>query len=380
MAIGLDSIIKDAVASKIIDPLGGLLDIKHKVIKATSNSIFKEDPVRLMRAIRLAAELNFTISPETKDLMRQNCHLINTVAGERVREELLKLLAKTNSSRFLLYMDNIGLLTALIPELSASKRVEQPREHQWDVFNHSIKVVDAVDFLFRKGNWQYTNKEVLNYVPWSAELEKHFSTKVNSGSNRRLLLKLAALLHDIAKPQTKMINTKGRIRFLGHPMQGVPIAATVLEKIRFSTKEIKLITAIVRYHLRPVQVSHGELPTHRAVYRYFRDTDDAAIDILFFSLADHLATRGRSLNIIGWQHHAAIVKYLLNQNLKQKRGVIIPKLISGHDLIKNFNLKPGPRIGMILEAVREAHACREITTKDEALAYVNHLLSSKKGD
>ncbi|MFH1662341.1 MAG: HD domain-containing protein [Chloroflexota bacterium] len=380
MAISLDKIVKGTATSEIIDPFNGLEDIERRVIKATGDTIFREDAARLLRAVRLAAELNFIISPETETLIRQNCHLITTVAGERVREELLKLLVNTDSSQLMLYLDDLGLLTALIPELAETKGVEQPTEHQWNVFNHSVKVIDAADFILRKGNWEYTGREVLDYINWSAELAEHFELKVSGGSNRRLLLKLAALLHDIAKPQTKMINAQGRTRFHGHPQQGAPIAAAILERLRFSTKEVKLVAAIVRHHLRPVQTSHGELPTGRAIYRYFRDTDDAAIDVLFFSLADHLATRGANLDIANWQQHTSLVNYMLDQHSTQRGEVTSPKLISGHDLIRNFNLKPGPEIGRVLEAVREAHACREITSRDEALAYADHLLSSKRGD
>ena len=380
MAIGLDKIVKGAATSEIIDPFNGMEDIERQVVRAIGDKIFKEDALRLLRAVRLAAELNLTISPETEALIRQNCHLITGVAGERVREELLRLLANTDSGQLLLYLDDLGLLTTLIPELAKTKGVEQPREHQWDVFNHSVKVIDAVDFILRKGNWQYTGREVLDYIHWPAELAEHFELKVSSGSNRRLLLKLAALLHDIAKPQTKIINAQGRTRFFGHPKQGAPIAAAILGRLRFSTKEVKLLAAVVRHHLRPVQTSHDELPSGRAIYRYFRDTGDAAIDVLFFSLADHLATRGADLDMVSWQQHTALVNYILDQHSMQKSEATPPKLISGHDLIRNFNLKPGPEVGRVLEAVREAHACREITTRDEALAYAGNLLSSKKGD
>ena len=167
---------------------------------------------------------------------------------------------------------------------------------------------------------------------------------------------------------------------MGHPRQGAPIAASILERLRFSTKEVKLVEAIVRYHLRPVQISQDKLPTHRAIYRYFRDTGDAAIDILFFSLADHLATRGPNLDMINWQEHASLVDYLLTQLFKKESVVVPPKLISGHDLITSFNLSPGPEIGKLLEAIREAQACHEVSTKDDALAYARRLLSLEEGD
>ncbi len=380
MAIDLDKVISGATPADIIDPFNGMQDIEQKVVRATSDTIFKDDAARLLRAVRIAAELNFTINPLTESLILQNSHLITAVAGERVREELLRLLANTESGPLLLYLDELGLLTALIPELADTKGVEQPREHQWDVFNHSVKAVDAVDFILRKEGWQYAGNEILDFVLWSVELAQYFDLKVSGSSNRRHLLKLAALLHDIAKPQTKMINDKGRTRFHGHPKQGAPIAAAILERLRFSNKESKLVAAVVHNHLRPVQTSHSELPSDRAVYRYFRDVGDAAIDTLFFSLADHLATRGANLDITNWREHAAIVDYMLTQHSKQKSEVKPKKLINGNDLMRNFNLKPGPEIGRILEAIQEAQACREITTRDEAMAYINTLLPTKKGD
>jgi poly(A) polymerase len=346
------------------------------VVRAVSEKAFTSDALRLLRAVRLASELGFNISQETEAQIKCHAHLITGVAGERIREELLRLLAAPKTEQLLLYLDNLGLLTALISELAHTKGVEQPREHAWDVFNHSVKTAAAVDFVLRQGDWQYAGgEEVLKLVPWSAELSEHFNQKVSSGSTRRLLLKLAALLHDIAKPQTKIIDERGRTRFLGHPGEGAPIAAHVLERLRFSSKEVKLAAGIVRYHLRPVQMSRGELPSRRAIYRYFRDTGEVAIDTLFFSLADHLATRGPDLDMANWQEHTNIVAHVLSQRSRQNGVVSPPKLINGHDLISNFNLTPGPEIGKLLEAVCEAQASGEVSNREEALSYVKGLLT-----
>ena len=153
------------------------------------------------------------------------------------------------------------MIQSLRPELHLTKGVEQPKEHQWDVFNHSVKTMDAVDFILGQGVWRYAKKEALECIPWSVELDEYFAEKVSGGSDRRLLLKMAALLHDIAKPQTKIINEKGRIRFYHHAKQGAPIAADILERLRFSTRETKLVIAVVRYHLRPVQINRdGQSP------------------------------------------------------------------------------------------------------------------------
>ena len=344
------------------------------MVRAVSETAFESDAARLIRAVRLAAELGFSIDSETEALIRHHSHLITSVAGERVREELLRILAMPRAGQLLAYLEELGLLTTLIPELAPARGVSQPKVHVWDVFDHSIQTVSAAEFLLREGTWEHAGEEILASVPWSTRLSQHFDQEVSRGSTRRSLLKLAALLHDIAKPQTKTLDEDGRARFLGHPEEGAAIAASILERLRFSTREIKLVELMVRYHLRPTQMSHEELPSRRAIYRYFRDTGEAGIDILFLSLADHLATRGPHLDLAQWQEHARIVEYVLTKHFEEESLSVPPKLIDGHDLIKTFGLSPGPRVGELLEAVREAQAAGEVTTRQEALHYVKHLL------
>ena len=376
MAVDLSQLGGKHADSQLIDPFHGWDDLHQGVIRTVSDAAFQSDAARLLRAVRLAAELEFSIDKETEALIQRYSYLIASVAGERVREELLQLLAIPRTEQLLPYLDQLGLLTAMIPELAQTKGVEQPREHFWDVFDHTIQTVIAVDFLLRQGAWEYASEEVLAVVPRSVVLAEHFDLEVSSGSTRRLLLKLAALLHDIAKPQAKAVDTDGRMRFLGHAQEGATIASSILERLRFSTKEVKLVEIMVRYHLRPMQMSHDELPSRKAIYRYFRDSGEAGIDILFLSLADHLATRGPQLNIAHWQEHAQIVEYVLAQRFQEESLVVPPKLVDGHDLINIFAISPGPEIGELLEAVREAQASGELTTREEALSYIRqHLLS-----
>ena len=376
MAIDLSQLGKDYTDVPLIDPVNGWNDLHQGVIRTVAETAFESDAARLLRAVRLAAELDFSIDKETEALIQRYSYLIASVAGERVREELLRLLAIPQAGQLLPYIDKLGLVTAMIPELAQAKGVEQPKEHFWNVFDHSLKTVIAVDFLLRQGAWskgssqKYVSEEVLAATPWSTRLAQHFDLEVSSGSTRRLLLKLAALLHDIAKPQTKAIDAEGRMRFLGHAKQGAAITANILERLRFSAKEVKLVETAVRHHLRPGQMTQNELPSHRAIYRYFRDTEEAGIDILFLSLADHLATRGPQLNMAHWQEHTQIVTYILTQRFEQEALVIPPKLVDGHDLINIFGMSPGPKIGEFLEQVREAQASGELATREEALSYI----------
>jgi len=377
IAVDLSQLGKDYTHVPLIDPFNGWNDLHQGTIRTVAETAFESDAVRLLRAMRLAAELDFSIDEETEALIQRQSYLIARVAGERVREELLRLLAIPQVEQLLLHLDKLRLITAMIPELAQTKGVEQPKEHSWNVFDHSLKTVIAVDFLLRQGAWEYASEEVLAATPWSAELAQHFDLEVSSGSTRRLLLKLAAFLHDIAKPQTKATDTQGRTRFLGHAKEGAVITATTLERLRFSAKEVKLVETMVRHHLRPGQMGQNELPSHRAIYRYFRDTGEAGIDILFLSLADHLATRGPQLNMAQWQEHAQMVDYILTQRFEQEALVVPPKLVDGRDLINIFGMSPGPKIGEILEQAREAQASGELATREEALSYIRERLLSK---
>jgi poly(A) polymerase len=359
----------------LIDPLRGQPDLDDSIIRTVTDHAFSDDPVRLLRAFRLATELDFDLEHKTEDQLTEAVALIAGVPGERIREELLRVLNQSHGGQVFRDMDGMGLLTALIPELTPMKGVEQPKEHHWDVFHHSLKTVDAADFVLHHGFWEYQNEDLLAKIPWTDVIAAHFAQSVSSGSNRRSLVKLAALLHDICKPQTKTFDENGKMRFLGHPESGAEVVQKIMERLRFSAKETKLVTLMTRYHMRPTQTSHDGMPTARAIYRYFRDTGDAGIDTLYLSLADHLATRGPGLLPDQWEYHTQLVAHVLEEHFKQKKQEPI-KLVDGNDLMNLFGMKPGAKMGDLLEAIREAQAAGEITTRDEALEFVKKYLSS----
>lgn len=377
MALDLREVAGGGTGAKLMDPFHSRDDLDHGIIRTVSDTALSSDPVRLLRAVRLATEIGFRIEAKTADQIRSASGLLGTVPGERVREELLSLLEVGRGGHFLLLLDDLGLLAALFPEMDATRGVSQPAEHHWDVFTHSVMTVSAIDYLLHQGVWEFPTTGVLDAVPWSDVCARHFEKPVAAGSTRRTLLKLAALFHDVAKPQTKAPDSGGRTRFLGHADQGSEIAASILERLRFSVRETRLVSVMVKYHLRPTQM--GEPPSHRAIYRYFRDTGDAGIDILYLSLADHLATRGPELIPENWKLHTDTVRYVLEEHFKRESVVPPPKLIDGNDLMDIFGLAPGPRLGQLLEAVKEAHAAGELTNRQEALDYIHNVLSEEKG-
>jgi len=375
---------------ELIDPFSGEEDLRNKIIRAVSEQIFEADAARLLRAVRLAAELDFTIAPETESLIRRHAQAIAKVSGERAREELLRLLTLPRAACHLRYLDELGLLLALVPELAESKGVEQPTVHFWDVFEHSLQTVAAIEFLLRESEWEHGNEDMLATAPWSKIMDRHLSQEVSSGSNHKVLLKLAGLFHDIAKPMTKTIDDTGRARFLGHSKEGAAMTASILERLRFSNREISLVESLVYHHLRPVQMAktgihknsknvsgeNEELPTQRAIYRYFRDTGEVGIDILFLALADCLATRGPLISMEDWGKHCQLINYIIAEHHKQQAKILPVKFVDGHDIMNAFGLAPGPLIGKLLARVHEAHASGELSTKEEALTLVRKELSA----
>lgn len=362
----------------VIDPAGGLRDMEQGIIRHVSEDIFKDDAARLLRAVRLAAELNFTIAAETLELMRRDAACLDAAAGERLREELLRILAAP-SARAWQYLDETGLITALCPEMADGRGIIQPPEHSFDVYRHSLETVGALDYILRRGEWALGRPEALALTGWSPELADYFATPVSHGSTRFQLLKLAALLHDIAKPRTRTVEANGKIRFLEHAERGAGIAADTCQRLRFSTAETDFIADAIRHHMRPNQMSQSGPPSRRAIYRFFRDAADCAVGILYLSLADHLAARGHNLDMVEWQRHAELVNHVLAEKTRQSVTVKPPRLIDGHDLMTAFHLNPGRQIGDILESVREAQAEGLLETKTEALDYVRRRLLSGPG-
>jgi len=374
MALSLDEWGSSEWREHLLDPFGGQEDLRQGVVRAVSDVAFRADPARLLRTARLAATLGFYIDGTTQRVIARDAGLLGMVAAERVRDEFLALVSLRGAKEHLEALDGLGLLTQVVPELEVTKGVTQPREHYWDVFRHSLETVSATERVTEGPR----DDPVLGYVPWDARRSAYFAEVVSDGHTRRTLMKLAALLHDIAKPATKAVDSEGRTRFLGHTGQGASVAEEVLGRLRLSSRGVEMVSGMVAHHLRPTQMSQGvDLPTPRAVYRYFRDLGDIAIDTLYLCFADYLAARGPNLVLDDWQRHVRIVGHILETGLAERTPQRSVKLINGHDLMKTFDLPAGAFLGAVLEAVHEAQALGEVKTREEALAWVGRYIEKK---
>ena len=366
MALAVEDWLTPHWKERIRDPFGGQNDSAEKRVRATSTQVFDEDPARLLRSVRLAAKLGFDIESHTARTIAEKSELLSFTSAERIRYELLTIISLDGAKHHLEKLDELGLLCGIIPEFGITKGVEQPREHYWDVSGHSLNAVEGVERVTSG----VSEDPVCAMVPWDAEMEERFAQEVSDGHTRRTLLKLGALLHDIAKPQTKKVDANGRTRFLGHHTMGASMSGDILHRLRLSKRGVEMVAGMVESHLRPTQMSQGgDMPTSRAVYRYFRDLGDVAIDTLYLSLADHLAARGPELDMDGWRRHVQIIAQILEMRTREQDPVKMTRVITGDDLISELSLAPGPAIGVLLEGLQEAQAAGEVCSLDSALAW-----------
>ncbi len=364
--------------SSFLDPRGGLKDIAAGVIRADITKNLTDDPLRLLRAFRLSAQLGLRLEPKTLEAIAERCRLIKFPAPERVAAELLLLFSLPGASCWIKRLDEYGLLTAVFPELKPARRCAEDYYGSGGVLKHALEVCARVDFLLANLSQIYPDI--------AADLSAHIAAR--GGPSFRAALMLAALLHDVAKPETaKKID--GRLRFFEHDTKGAVAVEKILRRLRLSNALIDIVAAIVRHHLRPGHLAAGGPVTKRALYRFFRDLGTNAPGLLIVCWGDHAsympeAALKRFLKSATTESkpsrlpadarktvaHLKIVSTLLRRWRDLERAPKPSRLLDGREIMKALKIPPGPRIGELLERVREAQAEGKIKDRAQALAFI----------
>jgi putative nucleotidyltransferase with HDIG domain len=370
----------------LIDPLNGLRDLRGKLIRACSPTALSDDPVRGVRAVRLAAQLDFKLDKDTRALIRASASALPNISAERRRDEFIKCLGGQRPAAALRALDLLGLLDALVPEARDLKGVAQSAPHVYDVWEHTLMVItrlaEVIALLGPVHDVDAASDLTLGLISvrlgrYRHQLTTHLNQRLSGDRPARWILMLAALLHDIGKPATRSESEHGRIHFWNHPEIGAEIAAKRLTRLRFSADEIKRARLIVAHHMRPLLLANEPSLSRRAIYRYFRDTDEAGVEIVLNAIADYLGTHGdHPPPQAEWAAFLEVCARLLEAYFeKPAEAVRPPALVSGHDLIEQFGLESGPRLGQLLEALREAQATGEAPDREAALAFVRKKLA-----
>lgn len=370
----------------LIDPTDGVKDIHAKIIRACYANAFSDDPVRILRAVRQAATLDFTIDKQTREWMKQASGQIRIASVERIRDEVFKILNTKRVSDSIKALDMLGVLEQIMPELLKMKGVEQTSPHVFDVWTHTLSVLDYLDRIRLNLYEQPPKNEFAEALQnqlgkFREQIHQHFSESLNIDRTSRSLIFFCALYHDVCKPDTKTIEENGRIRFFNHDVKGADVAAERARSFNLSNDEIERVHVVIKNHMRIHSFTtklenENEYPTRKAIYRFYRDVGKAGIDLILLALADMRGTRHKELTLKTWNIYLEISKILLESYFERPTEIISPpRLIDGNELMKELNLQPSRLIGDLLEAIRENQADGNIQTREQALAFAKEELN-----
>jgi len=372
----------------VIDPLGGVDDLLQKRLRACSPLSFLNDPVRVLRAVRMSSSYNLAILPETRALVSPAVGLIGQVSAERLRDEFLKVLDAPKPDTSLRVMDLFGILEKIIPEVIEMKGVTQSAPHIYDVWEHSLHTVQAMDQVLTLLDEGYVHDNELGGDLFSGMLSQclgrfrkqistHLNTDLVPDRPYRPILFLAALCHDFTKPRHRTVEESGRIRFIGHESSGAEQITERGNALRLSKAEIQRLSRILQGHMRPWQLAkEANPPTRKAVYRFWRDNGPAGVDIVLVALADLLGIYGHTLPQEILQRQLDVDRLLLETYWESPEQIDPNLFLDGTQIMAMFDLQPGPKIGELLEALREAQAIGEVQSQEQAVHFISEAMAS----
>lgn len=359
----MNAIAIDLSSGEIIDPYNGQKDIENKVIRHIKDSNFEEDPLRILRAFRFMSTTGFDLSEEVKSCIEKYKHLLFNPAKERINYELMKLFgggkcSRGKCSKALLEMDEFGILEELFPQVKEMKKVPPNTHHHLDLFHHVVETVRNIDELYENA---------------PDEVKSHLDRVDFGGFPRINHIKLAGFLHDIGKFSTWTIEDTGRHRFIKHDDVGAKMCVPFLRDMKFSKKQIDYISLMIKNHIYPSNVIVAPDLSEKVMMRYLRKMGDNVIDNIILAKADRLSARGEAITDEMVKENLDGLDKLLNFYLEKRETLKpLPKLIDGLEILQIKNIKQGPILGEIIEALKEAQISGDVNTKDEAVEFVQN--------
>ncbi len=347
-----------------LDPYDGLGDLRRGVLRAVSERSFAEEPLRLLRAPRLAASLGLELEAATVELARAAAPRAAEPAGERQLAELRQLLGGPEPLRGLAMLDELEVTPVVLPELAGLRGVEQGPNHHLDVHGHTLAVLEHV--LEIEHDLPRFAGERADDV--AALLAEPLADEVSRGT----ALRFGALFHDIAKPQTKQ-QRDGFVGFRGHDSVGAEVIGEVFgRRLRASRALTRHLQALTLHHLRlGFMIPEAPLPPRR-IHDYLRETDPVGVDVTLLTIADRLSARGAgplaAPEMV--QAHLDLAQVLIGAALDWRRDGPPRPLLRGDELARELDLEPGPELGEALAELEAAQYAGEVTTRDEALRFL----------
>ena len=346
-----------------IDPYSGLSDLDARLLRVVSERSFLEDPLRLLRAPRLAAQLDLEIDPETARLAREFASRAADPAGERQLAELRQLMGGPDPLRGLRLLGELQLTPEVLPEVAELQGVEQGPNHHLDVHDHTIAVLEHT-LEVERGLDRFAGER-------AAEVEALLDEPLADEVSRRTALRFGALFHDIAKPQTRA-ERDGFVGFRGHDQVGAEVIAGICKRLRTSRRLSQHLQALTLHHLRlGFLIPEMPLPPRR-VHAYLRATEPVAVDVTLLTVADRLSARGKgpiaSPEMVA--AHLQLAREMIAAALDWRREGPPQPLLRGDELAAELGIEPGPELGSALAELEAAQYAGEITDRRGALQHL----------
>jgi len=359
----------------LIDPLHGVSDLQHRILRVNSEESLVRDPLRMLRAFRLIHTLRLKVEENTLKLIERNKKLILCSAWERIRSEFFAGLGEMEAGRFLRDLYQSGLLETILPEIQGWESFEQGT-HQ-PLLEHALRTVEAGEVIFAQIQELYPS--------YASLLVQHFSSIIEEGISREALFKFVAFLHDSGKPGTGSLSPdRQSVRFLDHDQEGQRINFLIAQRMKLSRKSVRIISELTRQHMRIQSLAKAEEVTSRAKYRFFRDLGQEGIEAIFLALSDGLASKPNRLGRpLGQELPADLrkIKEVAEELLRYYYEEFSPKpprpLLDGKEIMEGLGLPPGEEVGRLLDRLREAEISGKVRTREEALEFLKNLDRSR---
>jgi tRNA nucleotidyltransferase/poly(A) polymerase len=363
----INAMARPLAGGDVVDLHGGADDLAAGRLRMVTPRGFDQDPLRVLRLARFAAELALEPDPDTVAAAAQRAPRIVEVAAERIFAELKRVVGADRVLDGLQLMDQLGLTPHVLPELSALRGVEQNRYHHLDVHDHTLEVLAETVALER-------DPGAILGAELDAPLRAFLARPLADELTRATALRFGALLHDAAKPETQAFHADGTVLgFPGHADLGADRSRDALTRLRASEKLRAHVALLARHHLGLGYLVHKAPLDRRTVHQYLVKTAPVEVDVSLLSIADRLATRGRKADE-AIAKHLDVARVVLPQALAYAEWAAQPPLIRGDELARALGIRRGPRLGELLAAIAEARYAGEVTRPDEAIALARTLL------
>jgi putative nucleotidyltransferase with HDIG domain len=392
----VNAIAQELAGETPIDPLGGIADLDARTLRMAGPGAFADDPLRVLRMVRAAVELDFRPEQDTVRCAAAHAGGLSGVSGERVFMELRRIIAAEDVLRGIEMLGEVGALAVVLPEIEALKGVQQSHFHHLDVYEHTLAVLSSTAQLTAVaasaavahpagppatgggagagGDPGQTAELTLGLGEHGQQAAHLMAQPLADGMTRAEALRWGALLHDVAKPATRAARAAdGRVTFIGHDSLGADMARALLGRLRASERLRAHVAALVRNHLRLGFLVHEPQPlSRRTVFSYLRACTPVEVDVTMLSLADRVATRGHGAER-AIAAHVDVACGLLGDALRWSAEGPPHPLLRGDELAREIELAPGPRVGEMLERLAEAQYAGEISTREQALTLARQL-------